>query len=100
MAVAADCSSLEMGALLVQRQAYNCVFNVLQAHAAAVQEFRSVVPDGRISINLNSDWGEPYNPSSDADKVRPPFCHVCVHTKPAHLTATIPSPCHLAKRLL
>ena len=70
MTVAADYSALNMGALLVQRQAYNCVLNVLQAHAAAVQEFRSVVPDGKISINLNSDWGEPYNPSSEADKVR------------------------------
>ncbi|CAK0738170.1 hypothetical protein CVIRNUC_001004 [Coccomyxa viridis] len=49
------------------RQAYNCVYNVLQAHAAAVQEFRSAVPDGKISINLNSDWGEPYS-SSAADK--------------------------------
>jgi len=53
----------------MQRQAYNCVHNVLQAHAAAVQEFRTVVPDGKISINLNSDWGEPSNKNSEADKV-------------------------------
>jgi hypothetical protein len=100
LTVAADYSAFDMGAFLVQRQAYNCVFNVLQAHASAVQEFRSVVPDGKISINLNSDWGEPYNPSSDADKVRPLWCHFCVHRKPAHLTATSPSPRHLATRLL
>lgn len=56
-------------ASVVQRQAYNCVHNVLQAHAAAVQEFRAIVPDGKISINLNSDWGEPYSASSPADKV-------------------------------
>ena len=80
MTIAAGDSALNMGALLVQRQAYNCVFNVLQAHAAAVQEFRSVVPDGKISINLNSDWGEPYNPSSDADKVRGRSFVICVST--------------------
>ena len=53
----------------LQRQAYNCVHNVLKAHAAAVQEFRTIVPGGKISINLNSDWGEPYSKSSPADKV-------------------------------
>ena len=42
--------------------------NVLQAHAAAVQEFRLAVPGGKISINLNCDWGEPYS-NSEADKV-------------------------------
>ena len=57
-----------MTACIVQRQAYNCVYNVLQAHAAAVQEFRSAVPEGKISINLNCDWGEPYS-NSEADKV-------------------------------
>ncbi|CAL5223968.1 g6575 [Coccomyxa viridis] len=51
-----------------QRQAYNCVHNVLKAHAAVVQEFRTIVPGGKISINLNSDWGEPYSASSPADK--------------------------------
>ena len=54
----------------MQKQAYNCVHNVLQAHAAAVQEFRAIVPGGKISINLNSDWGEPYSESSPADKVK------------------------------
>ncbi len=53
----------------MQRQAYNCVHNVLKAHAAVVQEFRTIVPGGKISINLNSDWGEPYSASSPADKV-------------------------------
>ena len=54
----------------MQKQAYNCVHNVLQAHAAAVQVFRAIVPAGKISINLNSDWGEPYSKSSPADKVK------------------------------
>ena len=63
------CFGLDLDALLVQRQAYNCAHNVLQAHAAAVQEFRRIVPGGKISINLNSDWGEPYSQSSPADKV-------------------------------
>ena len=42
--------------------------NVLRAHAAAVAEFRRLVPGGRISMNLNGDWGEPYT-QSEADKV-------------------------------
>ena len=42
--------------------------NVLRAHAAAVAEFRLLVPGGRISMNINGDWAEPYT-QSDADKV-------------------------------
>jgi len=42
--------------------------NVLRAHAAAVAEFRRLVPGGRISMNINGDWAEPYT-QSEADKV-------------------------------
>ena len=42
--------------------------NVLRAHAAAVAEFRRLVPGGRISMNINGDWAEPYT-QSQADKV-------------------------------
>lgn len=52
-----------------QSAAYSCVQNVLQAHAAAVQRFRQLVPSGKISINLNCDFGTPYS-SSAADQVR------------------------------
>ena len=48
---------------------YVASHNVLRAHAAAVAEFRRLVPGGRISMNLNGDWAEPYT-QSDADKVR------------------------------
>ena len=44
--------------------------NVLAAHAAAVARFRELVPHGRISINLNCDFGTPYNGGSAADQVR------------------------------
>ena len=40
--------------------------NVLLAHAAAVQRFRQVVPDGKIGIVANSDFFEPLtNSTSD-----------------------------------
>lgn len=45
-----------------------CSHNVLLAHAAAVQHFRRLVPDGKISINLNCEWAEPFT-SSYVDKV-------------------------------
>ncbi|KAK9917352.1 hypothetical protein WJX75_003452 [Coccomyxa subellipsoidea] len=49
-------------------QAWNCVHNVLQAHAAAVKQFRALVPGGKISINLNCDWAQPLTGApSDAD---------------------------------
>ena len=51
----------------LQVQAWNCVHNVLQAHAAAVKQFRALVPNGKISINLNCDWAQPLTGSpSDA----------------------------------
>lgn len=42
--------------------------NVLRAHAAAVAEFRVAVPGGRISMNINGDWAEPYDLESQADR--------------------------------
>ena len=50
--------------------------NVLRAHAAAVQRFRALVPAGKISINLNCDFGTPYS-SSQADQVIP--WHASMH---------------------
>ena len=54
---------------LEQAAAYACVHNVLAAHAAAVARFRALIPHGRISINLNCDFGTPYNSGSTADQV-------------------------------
>ena len=51
-----------------QTIAWKCAYHVLLAHAAAVKRFRSAVPGGKISMNINSDWGEPYS-SSAQDKV-------------------------------
>jgi Glycosyl hydrolase family 1 len=48
---------------------FRCVRNVLLAHAAAVKQFRKRVRGGKISMNLDGDWSEPYDPSSAADKV-------------------------------
>lgn len=44
--------------------------NVLKAHAAAVKEFRTIIPGGKISMNLNSDWYLPLDEDSELDKVR------------------------------
>ena len=43
--------------------------NVLKAHAAAVKEFRAIVPGGKISMNLNSDWYLPFDEDNELDKV-------------------------------
>ncbi|BDA42216.1 beta-glucosidase 1B [Coccomyxa sp. Obi] len=43
---------------------WNCTYNVLQAHAAAVKLFRALVPTGKIGITLNGDWGEPLTNST------------------------------------
>lgn len=45
--------------------------NMLLAHAAAVDSFRSLVPHGNISINLNAEWSESLT-SSVLDKVPSP----------------------------
>lgn len=68
---AARFAALERGLGGAQAAAYSCVHNVLRAHAAAVARFRDVVPHGKISINLNCDFGTPYSASA-ADKV--PTC--------------------------
>eukprot|EP00741_Cyanophora_paradoxa_P024488 tig00022075_g23644.t1 len=44
-----------------------CGHGVLLAHAAAARELRALVPDGKVSMNLNLDWSEPFsNSSADA----------------------------------
>ncbi len=53
-----------------QAVAWNCVYHVLLAHAAAVKRFRALVPGGQISMNINCDWAEPRT-SSAADQARP-----------------------------
>ena len=52
-----------------QLAAWNCAYYVLLAHAAAVGEFRSSAAGqgGRISMNINMEWGEPWS-SDPADK--------------------------------
>ncbi|CAL8468095.1 g7634 [Coccomyxa elongata] len=50
------------------RQAWNCSYNVLRAHAAVVKEFRALVPGGRICMCLNSEWAVPLtNSTADVD---------------------------------
>ena len=46
-------------------QVWQCVANVLRSHAAAVQLFRQLVPKGKISMALNSDWCEPLTSSAE-----------------------------------
>eukprot|EP00884_Botryococcus_braunii_P008097 jgi/Botrbrau1/17289/Bobra.0015s0046.1 len=41
-----------------------CTYHVLLAHAAAVKAFRALVPGGKISMNINGDWSEPYSTSA------------------------------------
>jgi beta-glucosidase/6-phospho-beta-glucosidase/beta-galactosidase len=59
--------------VLWQTEPYDCAHNVLLAHAAAVAEFRRLVPDGKISMNINGDWAAPFDRDSAADRVRPLF---------------------------
>lgn len=54
-----------------QEQADECIMNVLRAHAAAVKQFRDIVPGGKIGMNLNAESGLPYDANSEKDKVRP-----------------------------
>jgi beta-glucosidase/6-phospho-beta-glucosidase/beta-galactosidase len=74
-----------------QAAAYSCVHNVLRAHAAAVQRFRALVPAGKISINLNCDFGTPYS-SSQADQVMHRSMQACMH--PSNLASML----HLAQQ--
>jgi len=76
---AASCSG-------AQAVAWNCVYHVLLAHAAAVKRFRAIVPGGRISMNINCDWAEPRT-SSAADQARP-----------AAAPREAPLPAHAARR--
>ena len=49
---------------------------MLNAHAAAVARFRELVPEGMISLNLNSDWAEPAT-SSKKDKASTALTNCC-----------------------
>ncbi|EIE24321.1 glycoside hydrolase [Coccomyxa subellipsoidea C-169] len=48
-------------------QAANCTINVLRAHAAAVKEFRKLVPGGFVSMNINVETSLPYDSTSELD---------------------------------
>ncbi len=61
----------------MQGQTANCTLNVLKAHAAAVEEFRKIVPGGKISMNLNSDWAIPLHENDELDKARI-LCIECI----------------------
>ena len=39
-------------------QTWQCVQHVLEGHAAAAKAFRSAVPGGKLSMNLDGEWGE------------------------------------------
>lgn len=55
---------------------WQCVANVLRSHAAAVQLFRQLVPKGKISMALNSDWCEPLTSSAE-DQVHGTGMQLC-----------------------
>jgi len=42
-----------------------CHNNVLRAHASAVREFRRIVPNGKIGMNLAVQWSEPRSDSAE-----------------------------------
>ena len=74
-------------------QVWQCVGNVLRSHAAAVAAFRQQVPEGKISMALNSDWAEPLT-SSPADKVcgvAPCAAHRIHGSRAPHPARTRPS---------
>jgi len=49
-------------------QTWQCVHHVLEGHAAAAKAFRVTVPDGKLSMNLDGEWGEPLTDSkADAE---------------------------------
>eukprot|EP00884_Botryococcus_braunii_P006572 jgi/Botrbrau1/15916/Bobra.40_1s0097.2 len=47
------------------KEAMLATHNVLNAHAAAVKIFRRLVPGGKISMNLNCEWANPYSDSPE-----------------------------------
>ncbi|BDA45965.1 beta-glucosidase 6 [Coccomyxa sp. Obi] len=49
-------------------QTANCSMNVLYAHAAAVKEFRKIVPGGKIAMNLNAEWSLPFDSNNVQDQ--------------------------------
>lgn len=45
-------------------QGWAAAKNAMLAHAAAAAEFRSLVPGGRLSVNVNGDWAQPWSPAA------------------------------------
>jgi hypothetical protein len=45
--------------------AWRCTQHVLESHAAAARHFRKHVPGGRLTMNLDGEWGEPLTGSPD-----------------------------------
>jgi len=45
-------------------QTWQCVQHVLEGHAAAHKAFRASVPGGKLSMNLDGEWGEPLTDSA------------------------------------
>ena len=62
--------------------------NVLQAHAAAVKQFRALVPGGKISINLNCDWAQPLT-GAPSDAVTAPLSAMCTTFEQSGLIARV-----------
>jgi beta-glucosidase/6-phospho-beta-glucosidase/beta-galactosidase len=67
--------------------------HVLLAHAAAVARFRTLVPAGAISLNLNAEWAEPATDSSaDAEAAaRYLDFQVGLYAEPVFLTGDYPA---------
>lgn len=43
--------------------AWRCTQHVLESHAAAARHFRKEVPGGKLTMNLDGEWGEPLTDS-------------------------------------
>lgn len=63
-----------------QGYVWDCTNNVLRAHASAVREFRRIVPNGKISMNLAVQWSEPRS-DSEEDRVRAWHCNSVISHK-------------------
>ena len=44
--------------------AWRCTQHVLESHAAAARHFRKEVPGGKLTMNLDGEWGEPLTDSA------------------------------------
>eukprot|EP00884_Botryococcus_braunii_P017271 jgi/Botrbrau1/4227/Bobra.0044s0023.1 len=44
---------------------WKCVFNVIRTQAAVAEVFRKIVPDGELSIALDSEWAVPFSDSQE-----------------------------------